>query len=257
MSDWNPAQYIRFEVERTRPAAELLARVDAGGVSRVIDLGCGPGNSTALLAARFSKAAVTGIDSSPAMVAEARGRLPACRFMEADIATWRPDEKPDVIFANAVLQWLPDHARLLPALFALLAPGGTLAVQMPDNLDAPSHRAMRAVAAEAPWAERLRAAAAARTVLPSLDSYYDWLAPDAASVDVWRTTYHHPMPSPAAIVDWLGATGLRPFLTPLDATDQQAFKARYEAAVSEAYPPRADGMRLLGFERVFIVARRA
>ena len=255
--DWDPERYVQFERERTQPAIDLLSRVPqrTGGV--VVDLGCGPGNSTELLVRRFPEARVTGIDTSPAMVAAARRRLPGCSFIEADLARWAPAEAPDLIFANAVLQWLPDHARLLPALLALLAPGGTLAVQMPDNLDAPSHESMRAVAAEGPWSASTADAVAARTVLPRLDAYYDMLAAHAPAVEVWRTVYHHPLPSPAAIVDWLRATGLRPFLDPLNPDERTAFLRRYESRIDAAYPPRRDGTRLLGFERVFLVATRA
>jgi trans-aconitate 2-methyltransferase len=254
MTDWKPTQYLRFEAERTRPAADLLARVATKSVRAAVDLGCGPGNSTALLRSRYPEADVLGLDSSPAMVAEARRRLPDCRFAQGDLCDWEPERAPDLIFANAVLQWVPDHGRLLPRLLSRLAPGGTLAVQMPDNLDAPSHRAMRHVASLEPWAERLKGAAAARTVLPPLEAYYDMLAPHAAVVDVWRTVYHHPLASAAAIVDWLGSTGLRPFLEPLGADEQAAFQARYKAELEGAYPPRSDGKRLLGFERIFIVA---
>jgi trans-aconitate 2-methyltransferase len=146
MADWNPALYTRFEDERTRPAAELLARVPLDAPSLAYDLGCGPGNSTALIAARFPGAEVVGLDTSPAMLESARARLPDLAFAQADAATWTPDRAPDLIYANAVLQWLLDHATLLPRLFGLLAPGGVLAVQMPDNLAEPTHRLMRAVA---------------------------------------------------------------------------------------------------------------
>ncbi|MDX7952183.1 trans-aconitate 2-methyltransferase [Lichenihabitans sp. Uapishka_5] len=256
-ADWDPDRYRRFEMQRTQPAIDLLSRVPNATASLVVDLGCGPGNSTELLVRRFPEARVVGLDSSPAMVATARQRLPQCDFMVQDLAAWQPENAPDVLFANAVLQWLPDHARLLPILLCHLAPGGTLAVQMPDNLDAPSHRAMRAVAQEGPWAARLQAATAARTVLPLLERYYDLLAAEAVSVEVWRTTYHHPLPSAAAILDMLRSTGLRPFLDPLDADEQSAFLALYESKLDKAYPVRADGGRLLGFERIFLVATRA
>ena len=253
MADWNPALYSRFEDERTRPARDLLARVLLDMPGRVVDLGCGPGNSTELLVERYPEASVLGLDSSPAMIDAARKRLPGVRFETADVATWTPDRPVDLIFANAVLQWLPGHPALLPRLFGLLAPGGVLAVQMPDNLDEPSHRAMRTVAAQEPWADRMDSGM--REQLPSPTAYYDMLVGEAATVDVWRTAYHHPMESPAAIVAWLRATGLRPYLDRLDSADQVKFLSRYEALLDRDYPVRADGKRLLAFPRLFIVAK--
>lgn len=256
MADWNPALYTRFEDERTRPAAELLARVPLDTPHLAYDLGCGPGNSTALIAARFPEAAVIGLDTSPAMLASARARLPDLTFAQADAATWVPDRAPDLIYANAVLQWLPDHASLLPRLFGLLAPGGVLAVQMPDNLAEPTHRLMRETAASGPWAAAIGDPAVAGRLGRMLEpaAYYDLLAPRAAAVDVWRTAYHHPMADAAAIVDWVSATGLRPFLDPLGAEQRAGFLTAYEAAIDRGYPPRSDGRRLLAFPRVFIVA---
>ena len=257
MPDWDPALYLRFEDERTRPARDLLARVNPAAARFVVDLGCGPGNSTALLDDRFAGAEVLGLDSSAAMITAARERLPHCRFMVADLMEWTPDRAADVIFANAVLQWLPDHPSLLRRLFQWLAPGGVLAIQMPDNLDEPSHRAMRHVASDPRWATKLRAASAERTRLPALSTYYDVLAGEGAAADVWRTTYYHTMQTPAAIVDWLAATGLRPFLSPLSANERADFLKEYEAELEKHYPIRTDGRRLLQFPRVFIVGRRA
>lgn len=259
MADWNPALYTRFEDERTRPAAELLARVPLDAPRLAVDLGCGPGNSTALIAARFPDAEVIGLDTSPAMLESARARLPGLSFALADAATWVPERAPDLIYANAVLQWLPDHATLLPRLFGLLAPGGVLAVQMPDNLAEHTHRLMRAVAADGPWAAAIGDPAVAGRLGRMLEpaAYYDLLAPRAADVDVWRTAYHHRMADAAAIVDWVSATGLRPFLDPLDPEERAGFLAAYTRAIDAAYPPRSDGRRLLAFPRVFIVARKA
>ena len=251
---WNPALYTRFETERTRPARDLLAQVPLATAATVTDLGCGPGNSTELLAHRFPGAAITGLDSSPAMLAKARDRLPSCRFDEADIAAWQPDTPQDLIYANAALHWVPDHAALIPRLFGFLAPGGVLAVQMPDNREEPSHRLMREIAAAGPWADRLATAGERLGVLPAA-AYYDLLARNA-DVDLWRTVYHHRMDGAAAIVDWVRSTGLQPFLTPLDEAGRAAFLTRYEAAVSDAYAVRADGKRLLLFPRLFIVAQR-
>ena len=256
MLDWNPALYRRYEDERTRPAQELLARVPLPEAARVVDLGCGPGNSTELLANRFPKAQVVGTDNSEAMLASARERLPQARFELSDIATWAPREAPDLIYANASLQWVPDHETLIPRLFAALAPGGVLAIQMPDNREEPTHRLMRAVAAEAPWAEPIGNADRLRTLLLPLGGYYDLLARDAARVDVWHTIYQHPMADAAAIVEWVRGTGLKPFVDRLPADLQASYLAEYERRVDLAYPARTDGKRLLAFPRMFIVAQK-
>ncbi|WP_442583034.1 trans-aconitate 2-methyltransferase [Mesorhizobium sp. ASY16-5R] len=253
--DWSAQKYLQFENERTRPARDLLAHVPLEAPRRVVDIGCGPGNSTELLIRRWPEAKVSGIDSSPAMIAEARKRLPQVDFALADIATWTPGEPVDVLFANAVLQWLPDHAALLPKLFGLLAPGGVMAIQMPDNIGEPSHRLMRETAAAVPFAAKL--ADAARPQLPPVGLYYDLLAPHAARVDVWHVAYNHPLADAGAIVDWVSSTGLRPFLDPLDAGEQAQFLAAYTAGIAAAYPPRVDGRVLLRFPRMFIVAQRA
>lgn len=255
-TDWNPALYRRFEDQRTRPAQDLLARVPLMSAMHVIDLGCGPGNSTELLTNRFPSATVSGIDTSEAMLASARERLPHCFFLHSDVSAWQPEHPPDLLFANAVLQWVPDHEVLLSRLFGCLAPSGVLAVQMPDNLDEPTHRSMREVATHKRWAAEVGDAAAVRAPILSAIDYYDSLAPHAARVEIWRTTYHHPMDSAAAIVDWLQSTGLRPFLEPLSEAQRSAFLFEYEARIAQAYPTRRDGKLLLAFPRLFIVAQR-
>lgn len=254
--DWNPALYTWFEDERTRPAAELLARVALQAPQRVFDLGCGPGNSTELLVGRWPEAQVTGTDNSPAMLEAARKRLPGLRFELGDIADWQPASPPDLVYANASLQWIPGHEQLLPRLFASVAPGGALAVQMPDNLDEPSHRLMREVAADPRFAPYAAEASGARALILSASAYYDLLAPTAQQVDVWRTTYHHRLGSPADIVQWLRSTGLKPFVEALPAALQPEYLAAYEERIAQAYPARSDGSRLLAFPRLFIVAQR-
>ena len=255
MSDWDPALYARFEDERTRPAAELLARVNIATPRHVVDLGCGPGNSTELLFERFDQARIVGIDTSQAMLATARQRLPQLAFERADIADWSPTEPVDLLYANASLQWVPDHERLLPRLLSALAPGGVLAVQMPDNLAEASHTLMRDTAADARFAGSARNADALRARVLPAQHYYDLLAP-RAEVDLWRTTYHHRMADAAAIVQWLRATGLKPYLDPLTPELQALFLAEYQRRIELAYPTRADGKRLLAFPRLFVVARR-
>nr|WP_316638839.1 trans-aconitate 2-methyltransferase [uncultured Roseateles sp.] len=253
--DWNPALYARFEDERTRPAAELLARVPLTAPGRVVDLGCGPGNSTELLLARYGQASIAGLDSSPAMLASARQRLPDLSFELGDIASWQPAAPVDLAYANAALQWVPDHEQLMARLLAALAPGGVLAVQMPDNLDQPSHQLMREVAADPRFAPAIGDAGKLRARILPAERYYDLLAP-TAEVDVWRTTYYHLMDDAAAIVQWLRATGLKPFVEALPAELQPLFLAEYERRIAAAYPARADGKRLLAFPRLFFVARR-
>ena len=186
-------------------------------------------------------------------------RLPAAQFELSDIATWQPQgpAAPDLIYANAALQWVPDHETLLPRLFAALAPGGVLAIQMPDNREEPTHRLMREVASVAPWQHHIGNAASVRTKILALNEYYDLLAPNAAALDVWRTAYQHPMDSPAAIVEWVRATGLRPFVDPLPEDLRASFLHEYEGRIAQAYRPRTDGKLLLAFPRLFIVAQKA
>ncbi len=256
MADWNARQYLKFEDQRTRPARDLLAQVPLADAAFVVDLGCGPGNSTELLAERFPKAELLGLDTSPAMLDAARKRLPKARFEQADASTFTLERPADLIFANAVLQWVPDHETVLPRLLSLLAPGGVLAVQMPDNLEEPSHAAMRETAMSGPWAEKLAPALSARAVLPTPRAYYDLLLQGAGRIDIWHTIYNHPLENAAAIVEWVKATGLRPFIDPLEADERAAFLEAYQARLEEPYHPQQDGKVLLAFPRLFLVAQR-
>jgi trans-aconitate 2-methyltransferase len=188
------------------------------------------------------------------MLEKARARLPGIRFELADAAGWTPAEPVDLIFANAVFQWLPQHPAVLRRLMEHLAPGGVLAVQMPDNLTEASHRLMRETAAAMPFAARFEDAA--RAPLPPVGSYYDFLVDRAARLDIWHTAYNHPLADAAAIVEWVKSTGLKPFLDPLQPGERQAFLADYLARIREAYPPQKDGKVLLRFPRLFIVAVR-
>jgi len=254
---WSAQQYVAFENERTRPVRDLLAAVPTREVHRAIDIGCGPGNSTEALLARFPHATVSGIDSSSDMLAAARKRLPEVRFEQTEIEAWRDEGPFDVILANAVLQWLPDHTRALPALVAKLAPAGSLAVQMPDNLDEPAHRLMRDVAANGPWTGKLGDAAAKRTARHAAQWYYELLQPLCPTVDVWRTTYHHRLQGGAhGVVEWFKGSGLRPFLDPLDDAEREAYLDLYTRAIAQAYPPLPDNSVLLPFPRLFIVATK-
>ncbi|HXR02826.1 MAG TPA: trans-aconitate 2-methyltransferase [Pseudomonas sp.] len=252
---WSAKQYSMFEQQRTRPVRDLVAAIPSQSVELAIDLGCGPGNSTQVLAERFPNARITGLDSSQDMLNEARQRLPDLEFELADIDSWNPQPTYDVILANASLQWVPDHAELYPRLVSRLNPGGTLAVQTPDNLEEPAHRLAREIAASGPWASKI-----ASVKHPDRHPgawYFERLRPHCSEVDVWRTTYHHPLAGGhAAVVEWFKGSALRPYLQKLEESEQAAFLQAYLKAISQAYPALADGTVLLPFPRLFIVATR-
>jgi len=256
MTDWSAGQYLKFEDERTRPPRDLLAQVSLQEPHRVVDLGCGPGNSTELLIARYPRAEVIGLDSSADMLRQARERLPKWRFIEADLARWHPSEPTDLLFANAVFQWMPDHPAVLRRLLEALPEGGVLAVQMPDNTDEPALSLQRELAGRAPWAARLGRNAVARDDLLTPAAYYDLLRPLSSRLDIWHTVYNHVLAGPRAIVEWFRGSSLRPYLSALDEGMRDGFIAEYAAEIARAYPARCDGKVLLRFPRLFIVAVR-
>ena len=204
---WNPSVYLTYADERTRPAADLLTRVPAENPQRVADLGCGPGNSTALLAGRWPRAKIEGVDSSPQMIEAAKKSGVAADFTLADLASWKPDAPYDVVFSNATYQWLPDHCALLPRLMGFVAKGGTFAFQVPNNQYSPSHTLMRDVAAQGTWAEKL--AHVRGIFVEKVQTYYDILAPHAVSLDIWTSEYLHVLEGEDAIArnrEVMGAT---------------------------------------------------
>jgi len=252
---WSAKQYVAFEDERTRPVRDLLSAVPDRAPKIAVDMGCGPGNSTEVLATQFPGAAISGFDSSSDMIEAARKRMPHVQFDVADIAAWEPAKPVDLILSNAVLQWVPDHKTLLPRLVSKLAQGGNLAVQVPDNLNEPARKLMREVAADGPWADRL--ANVERMSRESASWHYDLLRPLCSRVDIWRTTYHHPLAGgAAAIAEWFKGSSLRPYLAKLDESEQKRFLDRYIAEVAIAYPALSDGSVLLPFPRLFFVATR-
>lgn len=243
---WNPDQYLKFAGTRTRAAADLLARVPLVSPASIVDLGCGPGNSTALLAARWPQARITGVDSSPEMLAAARAAMPGLAWVEGDAASWQPEAPVDLLFANAVLHWLPDHEALLPRLMGYLAPGGALAVQMPMNAEAPAYRLIRDLAGSPPssgWRPPL-----------APEAYYRILAPQAATVDLWETEYQQVMAGVDDILEWAKGTVLLPYLQGLDAEGTAALLARTRAGLVDLYLPQPDGKVLFPFKRLFFVA---
>ncbi len=253
---WSAKQYSKFESERNRPVLDLLAHIPTLTIKTAVDIGCGPGNSTELLCAKYPAAHVTGMDSSADMIEAARKRMPDISFEIADISTWEEKGPFDIIFANAALQWVPDHDGLLPALISKLSHGGSLAVQMPDNFEEPSHRLMRETATLVPWKDKLKASSKL-VDRQTVDWYYQKLRGIVSRLDIWRTTYYHPFAGgPDAIVEWFKGTGLQPFLNPLEANERPEFINMYRDAVSRAYPVYPDGTVLLPFPRLFIIAMR-
>ena len=253
---WDPRQYLRFAGERLRPALDLLARIPLASPARVVDLGCGAGNVTAVLAQRWPEAALIGVDGSAAMLEKARAEVPRARFEQADIAAWTRDAAPDVIFSNAALQWLGEHERLFPRLLGLLAPQGVLAVQMPAMHDSPLRRRQKEVAAAGPWAPRLADIAVVRDIF-SAERYWDLLRPLCARLDIWETTYFHALTGEDPVVQWALGTSLRPYVERLGEEERVAFLRAYADAVRPHYPRRADGTTLLPFRRLFMTAMRS
>jgi trans-aconitate 2-methyltransferase len=256
MTDWDSELYLKFERERAQAARDLIARIPPLAPHKIVDLGCGPGNSAAMLALYFRGADILGIDTSENMLAAARDRLPAARFVQKDLKDWEAEEPVDLIFANAALHFAPDHDELLPKLMSFLSPGGVLAAQMPNVLQDAAHALMRMVAVDGPWAERLAPVAKTRAIIGSLDDYYAWVAPHSRMVDLWQTTYVHPLDGHDSVVDWFVGSALRPFLVKLEVDEIPAFLAQYRRELELAYAPQNDGKVLLHYPRLFFVAQR-
>lgn len=256
MLRWDPERYLQFADERGRPFADLLGRVGATAPRRVVDLGCGPGQLTATLAARWRDAEVEGLDSSPEMVERAQAHAgPRLRFAVADIVGWRPAAPVDVVVSNAALQWVPGHRAVLPGLVDALAPGGWLAFQVPGNFEAPSHRVLRSVAAEPPFAAHT--AALTRPGVAEPADYLADLVGLGCAVEAWETTYLHVLRGKDPVLGWVRSTVLRPVLARLGEDDAAELTAQYAAALRAAYPRRPDGTTLLPFRRVFAVGHAA
>ena len=252
---WDPATYLAFAAFRARPVEDLLHRIAPGAPGPIYDLGCGAGNVTAMLAAKWPGRAVTGLDSSPAMLAEARRRFPALRWEQGDIAAWAPEAPAALVFSNAALHWVPDHAALFPRLMGTLAPGGLLAVQMPNTGDAPYRACLDEVLKTAPWRSRLAAVATHPDPLRA-GGYYDLLKPHASAVDIWETHYAHPLENLDAVVAWVSGAALVPYLSALTGDEKQRFLSDYRDAAVNTYRPQADGRVLFKMRRLFVTAQR-
>jgi trans-aconitate 2-methyltransferase len=256
MPEWNPDLYLKFAGERTQPTIDLIAKIAIADPRRIIDLGCGPGNSTIMLKARWPDAQLLGLDNSPDMIAAAKAEYPDLNWIESDIIEWKAEEPFDLIFSNAALHWVPDHGKIFPHLINQLSSNGVLAVQMPTHFQSHVHRRTREIALDAEWQHLTgQALQAIKVERPSF--YYDLLQPQVTRLDLWETDYIHVLEDHQAIVDWIRGTGLRPFLQALESDEQRArFEKMLLEGVSQDYPKQKDGRVLFFFRRLFIVAYR-
>jgi trans-aconitate 2-methyltransferase len=251
---WDPNQYGRYATERGRPFLDLVGRIAADAPKQVVDLGCGPGTLTALLAQRWPSADVLGIDNSPEMIAAAAA-VPNVRFELGDVADFVPEPDVGVIVSNATLQWVPGQLELLGSWAAALPPDGWLAIQVPGNFAAPGHALMRSLAASDRWAPALAGVLRHDDAVATPEQYATVLLDAGLTVDVWETTYLHVLPGADPVLDWLRGTGLRPVLGALSPSEAEEFSAALGEQLRAAYPPGPYGT-LFPFRRIFAVGHR-
>ncbi|MGU3574442.1 trans-aconitate 2-methyltransferase [Brucellaceae bacterium C25G] len=254
MKDWSAGQYLKFENERNRPASDLIDQIKPNKLNHIVDIGCGPANSTELLFKRWPEAKISGFDSSPDMIEKARKRMPQLDFQLGNVETFQPAPETDLLFSNAVFQWVPDHIEQMQRLFRSLKTGAIMAIQMPDNLREATHQSMIKIAQDPRWQSRI--GHKARNVLPAVLDYYEALCSDAVHVDIWHTIYNHPLDGIEAVVEWVKGTGLRPFIDPLSDDERNDYLMQYAQELSLHYRVASDGKVLLAFPRIFILAQK-
>ena len=252
---WDPTQYAKFTDLRLRPALDLINRVPLDSPTRIVDLGCGSGNVTARIAERWPGATVIGVDSSAEMLGVAREKYRSIAWQEAELGDWEAERPIELVYSNAALHWIGEHARLFPRLMNQVLPGGVLAVQMPRNFGAPSHAICDELAMRPPWREKL-AHLVKRAPVSEPGVYYDLMRSRTSSLEIWETEYVQPLEGERPVLEWIKGTWLRPFLAQLNPDEACAFEDAYAERVAIAYPRRPDGITLLPFRRLFIVARR-
>ncbi|HEY7391766.1 MAG TPA: methyltransferase domain-containing protein [Bryobacteraceae bacterium] len=256
MPKWDAKQYLKFGDQRTQPVRDLISRIQLPNPRRIIDLGCGPGNSTEELRRRWPEADITGLDSSPEMIGRARGAFPEAIWVAADAASWKAAEPFDLVFSNAMLHWVRNHEDVCPRLLDQVADGGALAFQVPAHYDSRLHREIMEVSREPEWTDRMAGARAALTNHPP-EFYYDLLKSRAFRLDIWETTYYHVLAGPDSVLEWFRGSGLRPFLEALDGDgERREFERRLAARYEKTYSRRPDGKILFPFRRLFLIAYR-
>lgn len=256
MSDWNSALYLKFRAERTQPAIDLAKRIDINNPKRIIDIGCGPGNSTHVLASQFAEASVLGVDNSMDMIEAARKTYPAIDFQLCDASKDLPaiGDTFDIVFSNACIQWIPNHHHLLPHMMGLLREGGTLAIQTPMNTKEPIHQIILELVASQTWAHKFSSPRIFYNLSPG--EYFDLLSDISSDFTIWETTYFHRMSSHQSILEWYRGTGLRPYLNALSERDRAVFEKDVLDEVVKAYPIQKNGEIIFRFPRLFLLATK-
>jgi trans-aconitate 2-methyltransferase len=254
VTTWEPQTYLRYADIRFRAGLDLIARIPKSEYPTIYDLGCGTGHLTGVLADTFSNSRITGIDSSPEMLAEARREFPTLDWQQADIGSWHPPAPPELIYTNAALQWVPDHETLLPALLKTLRPGGVLAMQVPRHFESPSHVGLKELVMQSEWRARLEPLLLAP--LPPPETYWRWLSPHARNLDLWETIYLQVLDGKDPVVDFMRGTALRPFLSALPPGEAAKFTDAFAKRMAGAYPVQPNGQTLFPFRRLFLVAQR-
>lgn len=254
MPDWDPNLYLKFSDQRARPASDLIAQIKLDDLRRIIDLGCGTGNSTEQLHARWPSTELTGLDSSENMILQARQNHPDWKWIQSTIENWNPAGTYNLVFSNAALHWVPNHGEIFARLLNAVTPGGVLAVQMPNNFQAPAHLAMKKAATDPRWASALRRAAENIFIQPAA-FYYNALRKEANILNIWETEYLQIMDGPRAVLDWMRSTAMRPYLSRLANDAQRSeFEQLCLAEYEELFPADDQGKSLFPYKRMFIVA---
>ena len=253
MPTWDSEQYLKFEKERTQPSIDLVSKIQIDSPKNIVDVGCGPGNSTAVLKSHWPSANISAFDNSSEMLQHARKTDPTIDWFQADITSWIPDKKYDLIFSNAVFQWVPDHEIIFPKFVSFLNDGGALAVQMPAHFDSPLHELLVKVSENEKW-KHITSKARKRLEMKNPEFYYDFLAPIVSKIDIWKTEYYHEVDSVHSIIEWFRGTGMRPFLEALNnESDKLDFEDELFREYEKVYKKRINKKVLMPFRRFFFV----
>lgn len=257
MNDWNPSLYMKFRSERTQPSIDLIAKINTIEPKSILDIGCGPGNSTQVLVNRWPKAKITGLDSSSAMIKKAKQDYPNQDWLAADVLTYASEIEYDIVFSNAVIQWIPNHENLLKKLHGMLSNNGLVAIQIPLFWDMPLGKIINETAKDSRWKKKMEGVGDLFTI-HGYSFYYDHLSSLFSSIDIWETHYFHILDSHKAILEMMRSTGLKPYLDRLDNDlDVGQFENKVITEIEKVYPKQKNGKVLLPFKRLFFIGYKS